>query len=657
MELLRWFGLSAVGRSLARGALACEIEAEEIADQLMLDDKSCPGSGCALGPEGGLPADLCQFFSDRLGYDFGSVRVHVGEQASAVVARAGALAFTVGNDIFFGAGRYQPDTDAGLRLLAHELVHVIQQGAATGRGTGDLAVRRRSPRTVQCQSNVCKVLSKFFAAVCPPDTKPQSYPSSGPIGTAYGNWLGTMYMIERAPKTYGLVDFTVYWGSPERVGSISQLWQYDPGVALAMKYHEYTRYGLERTDILDSDLDEVYEIKPILSAAAGPPQLAGYLAALKRHAQWTSDLFGPPRRRLWDGGNWDPSCYPLIVPGARGQVCMIHAWRDSSVRGLILYDLVCCVPTKQPEQQPVLYDTKINQVVQELKHLQLVLQAMVADRFAKAPRGSRFAVLATPRFFETFVIGPWERQIEKMYGTRVGPVHKAFILELFMVAHILTGPIADAVYVETGYLTWEQVSRLWEAQALAAIVAAPAAAGIGIVGEYALGLLSMPVVGEGVAAELSGLAAVTEEAIPAIRTTSQVANEMVEVGEQLLVEAEGGATTVVSPGLPPWMISPLSAGGGIGTGIGLGVIGAFVTGAALFSADAKAETPPGSKAPAQNSGQSGSGPPAQIIGKDPVYAAPIELIVPKRGTIEIGAEVTFGGEKYFIIALGSAGGT
>ena len=41
-----------------------------------------------------------------------------------------ARAFTSKNDIFFGAGEYRPQTAAGQRLIAHELTHVIQQGAS-----------------------------------------------------------------------------------------------------------------------------------------------------------------------------------------------------------------------------------------------------------------------------------------------------------------------------------------------------------------------------------------------------------------------------------------------------------------------------------------------------------------------------------------------
>lgn len=58
-----------------------------------------------------------------LGADFSAVRVHVGPQAE----RIGAIAFTVGNDIYFAPGRFQPDTIQGKQLLGHELAHVMQQ--------------------------------------------------------------------------------------------------------------------------------------------------------------------------------------------------------------------------------------------------------------------------------------------------------------------------------------------------------------------------------------------------------------------------------------------------------------------------------------------------------------------------------------------------
>ena len=66
----------------------------------------------------------------RFGYDFSGVRVHDDARAAASAAELDAAAFTVGQDIAFGPGRYAPSTVAGRELLAHELVHTIQQRGA-----------------------------------------------------------------------------------------------------------------------------------------------------------------------------------------------------------------------------------------------------------------------------------------------------------------------------------------------------------------------------------------------------------------------------------------------------------------------------------------------------------------------------------------------
>jgi hypothetical protein len=68
----------------------------------------------------------------RFGHDFSRVRIHTGGQAEASARAVDANAYTVGRDIVFGRDRYSPDSLQGQRLLAHELAHVVQQGAASG---------------------------------------------------------------------------------------------------------------------------------------------------------------------------------------------------------------------------------------------------------------------------------------------------------------------------------------------------------------------------------------------------------------------------------------------------------------------------------------------------------------------------------------------
>jgi hypothetical protein len=61
------------------------------------------------------------------------VRVHTGSESAEAAHAVGAKAYTVGQDIHFAAGTYQPDDPFGMHLLAHEVAHTVQQqgGAAT----------------------------------------------------------------------------------------------------------------------------------------------------------------------------------------------------------------------------------------------------------------------------------------------------------------------------------------------------------------------------------------------------------------------------------------------------------------------------------------------------------------------------------------------
>jgi len=63
------------------------------------------------------------------GADLSSARVHTGDGSQESAAALRARAFTVGSDIHFASGQYQPGTAAGDHLLAHELVHTVQQGS------------------------------------------------------------------------------------------------------------------------------------------------------------------------------------------------------------------------------------------------------------------------------------------------------------------------------------------------------------------------------------------------------------------------------------------------------------------------------------------------------------------------------------------------
>ena len=81
------------------------------------------------------------FFEMRFGRDLGAVRVHTGGAAAESARAVGALAYTVGRDVVFGAGQYDPGSDGGRRLLAHELAHTFQGGGALRRAPDEETLR------------------------------------------------------------------------------------------------------------------------------------------------------------------------------------------------------------------------------------------------------------------------------------------------------------------------------------------------------------------------------------------------------------------------------------------------------------------------------------------------------------------------------------
>ena len=95
---------------------------------------SCRCEGCSVT----TLADLFAFhYRTNCAVDFSGIRLHAG--ADRVCAVFGAQALTVGADIFFRSGAFAPHTPEGLRLLAHEVAHVVQQRRGAVPGTAMLA--------------------------------------------------------------------------------------------------------------------------------------------------------------------------------------------------------------------------------------------------------------------------------------------------------------------------------------------------------------------------------------------------------------------------------------------------------------------------------------------------------------------------------------
>jgi hypothetical protein len=104
------------------------------------------------GPAQKLGDPLRDKMEPHLGQDLGGVRMHTDRAAGEAADALNAKAFTVGKDVFFGPGQFDPDSSGGLHLIAHEVAHTVQQGG------GSMASRRiqRAPKKAKDKSSTKK---------------------------------------------------------------------------------------------------------------------------------------------------------------------------------------------------------------------------------------------------------------------------------------------------------------------------------------------------------------------------------------------------------------------------------------------------------------------------------------------------------------------
>lgn len=109
------------------------------------------GATTRIDASGGLPLSpaIRGFMEPRFNADFSNVRVHTDAGAAEQSAALSAHAFTVGQHVYFGHNQYQPDTSHGRELIAHELTHTIQQGAAVQRSADAAKVSQRTEPSIQ----------------------------------------------------------------------------------------------------------------------------------------------------------------------------------------------------------------------------------------------------------------------------------------------------------------------------------------------------------------------------------------------------------------------------------------------------------------------------------------------------------------------------
>ena len=126
-----------------------------------------------------LPPNFRSQVEPVMGADFSGVRVHTDTQSNHLNQTIQAKAFTTGQDVFFKRGAYNPGSQGGQELIAHELTHVMQQGGAKP----PTAQRKEAKRSQSPEKFQTRVGS-----------------SSSPIVQRYADFTSRLNGLEPAPK-------------------------------------------------------------------------------------------------------------------------------------------------------------------------------------------------------------------------------------------------------------------------------------------------------------------------------------------------------------------------------------------------------------------------------------------------------------------------
>jgi uncharacterized protein DUF4157 len=242
----------------------------------------------------------------RFGRDFSDVRIHADARADESARAVNALAYTMGRNLVFASGEYAPATPTGLRLLAHELVHVVQQGAAPPAVTPMPAVRRHP---------VVSPTADFIPA------------------------MPTILRMARTDRQYTLLAREVHDAiyrlgtDEERVYRALQELDRDP-TAIAEFMEAYRRYVAEVEKKSLSDLPPDLLIKDIEDDFSGS-ELEFALQLLNRGtkgskqeieptAQTSRERLEADAKRLWDAvetiwGTDEEAIYATLLPYGRDQ--------------------------------------------------------------------------------------------------------------------------------------------------------------------------------------------------------------------------------------------------------------------------------------------------------------------------------------------------
>jgi hypothetical protein len=313
-----------------------------------------------------LPAPVRTAMEAGFGHDFAQVRIHDDARAAEAARSVGAIAYTHGSDIVFAPGAFRPQTPDGLRLVAHELAHVVQQDGAMAPSYQRFAIGRpddpleraadraasavvrgervtvapigagRAPSLQRTVSEICNPPSQWIAMVSPAMVVP--------LSAAFG-LVAEKFISADVLKSNVIVPGNAYldnpFAGPIDPGLVAFIFAKNPGLGVAQRL-AVAGTSVARPDVImhQPPIVEYEEIKP--NSVAGRAAGRSKLRALDL-AYWTIPLpymagtaYVPPPPTVIVSGT---VVVPIVGPIPLKVSFQIN--RDRA--GLLVYDI--CVET------------------------------------------------------------------------------------------------------------------------------------------------------------------------------------------------------------------------------------------------------------------------------------------------------------------------
>ena len=157
-----------------------------------------PAGHVAPKAEGGrLPGVVRRALEPTLGVGLSDLRIHAGARGALLADAFDARAFTMGRDLYFGAGQYEPRTRDGLQLVAHEATHAMQQGATRELASGPVS---RAGRSIQRQPRTASKPQPRAAATGKPPP-PLTIPWTGSVESSLFDYIRALGLDDASALT------------------------------------------------------------------------------------------------------------------------------------------------------------------------------------------------------------------------------------------------------------------------------------------------------------------------------------------------------------------------------------------------------------------------------------------------------------------------